>query len=435
MRLKKIGIKKTKKSQKGGWLPEPLSKIFEFLDGLIKMIGDLFVYIGNNLAFTKISFENFKKSIFGISTKIGEFLKNNNVNANNNNNNNNNANDNNKSFTDIFNEFKENIQNAIENRNNDLNTNNNNNNGDVQNISFEQDTDQLYPIDNISIWIINIKCILWLSYYTFKLVFDVLFAGFGVLFDTLKEYSSTVTGIFKQSFGKIKDLFGNLFGKNDEQVNGQNATNDKPYYKVNGQNATNDEPYYKVNWQNDTPIDTEQVNKEGVGVNKLLYPRFRRGVNNNEVVGVNKLPYIIVEDVDSPTSTSGGSANVLKVSKEQFAKLVNKISKSSVSGFKKLFELSKLIKLDANGQKAKKLFEVLASKRNMAIITGSLFAISYAISYLLKKSTKKIEKKFDKETELTKEDMEKIKDNLDKKLQKIKEAENLKNQIKTLVKI
>jgi hypothetical protein len=205
-----------------------------------------------------------------------------------------------------------------------------------------------------------------LSYYTFKLVFDVLFAGFGVLFDTLKKYSPTVTGIFNPSFIKIKNLFGNLFEKNDEQVN----------EKVVGDN---DEDPFDINLR-------------------------------------------------------GGSANVLKVSKEQFAKLVNKISKSSVSGFKKLFELSKLIKLDANGQKAKKLFEVLASKRNMAIITGSLFAISYAISYLLKKSAKKIEKKFDKETELTKEDMKKIKDNLDKKLQKIKEAENLKNQIKTLVK-
>jgi hypothetical protein len=426
MRLKKVGIKKTKKSQKGGWLPEPLSKTLKFLEGLIEMIGNLFVSIGNKLAFTKISFAYFKKSIYEISTKIGNFLTNNNNNIGNIDNNNNNNNNNNKGFMDIFNEFKENIVKTLNDRNSALTTNNDDDNdvGNVQNgVSFDEDTDQLDQINNISIWIINIKCILWLSYYTFKLVFDVLFSGFGVLFDTLKKYSPTVEGIFKQSFGKIKNLFGNLFEKNDEQDNGQNDINHEPYIRVNGQNNKNYEPYLPVNWQNNN--NTNQKNSN----------------DDNDMFGVmdNYTMDPIVEEIiyyDPNTKrSSGGSANVLKVSKEQFAKLVNKISKSSVSGFKKLFELSKLIKLDANGQKAKKLFEVLASKRNMAIITGSLFAISYAISYLLKKSTKKIEKKFDKETELTKEDMEKIKDNLDKKLQKIKEAENLKNQIKTLVKI
>ena len=128
---------------------------------------------------------------------------------------------------------------------------------------------------------------------------------------------------------------------------------------------------------------------------------------------------------------TGGSANVLKVSQEEFAKLVDKILKGSDSGFKKLYEMSKLIKFDANGEKAKKIIEVLANNKNMAIITSSLFAISYATSYLLKKPAKTVEKQFAKNTDLTKGNMEKIENTINKQIKNAEEKEKTKSQIKT----
>ena len=154
-----------------------------------------------------------------------------------------------------------------------------------------------------------------------------------------------------------------------------------------------------------------------------------------EILQRNRLEELILEYGSlSPDNikTQGGSANVLKVSQEEFAKLVDKILKGSDSGFKKLYEMSKLIKLDANGEKAKKIIEVLSSNKNMAIITSSLFAISYAISYLLKKPAKKVEKQFAENTNLTKGNMDKIENTINKQIKKVEEK--TKSQIKTLVK-
>jgi hypothetical protein len=134
-------------------------------------------------------------------------------------------------------------------------------------------------------------------------------------------------------------------------------------------------------------------------------------------------------DTTERPKRTGGSANVLKVSQEEFSKLVDKILKGSDSGFKKLYEMSKLIKLDA---KEKKIIEVLANSKNMAIIAGSLFGISYTISYLLKKPAKKVEKQFAENTNLTKGNMKKIENTINKEIKKAEEKEKTKSQIKTL---
>jgi len=101
----------------------------------------------------------------------------------------------------------------------------------------------------------------------------------------------------------------------------------------------------------------------------------------------------------------------------KFKEIIEKIQ--TLSGFNLLLQYSKLIKLDVNGEKAKKIIEVLSSNKNMAIITGSLFAISYATSYLLKKPIKKVEEQFAEKNILTKKEVDKIENTINKEIKKI----------------
>jgi hypothetical protein len=134
-------------------------------------------------------------------------------------------------------------------------------------------------------------------------------------------------------------------------------------------------------------------------------------------------------DLENTQKYHAGS-NDLKINQNNFLKKFDEILNNSNSYFKKLFEISKLIKFNSIDKNLKKIIEVLSSNKNMAIITSSLFAISYAISYLLKKPAKKVEKQFAKNTDLTKGNMEKIENTIDKQIKKAEE----KSQIKTSAK-
>jgi hypothetical protein len=134
--------------------------------------------------------------------------------------------------------------------------------------------------------------------------------------------------------------------------------------------------------------------------------------------------------------------NIFKMNTSQLAELNAKNIKfkeiieklQTLSGFNLLLQYSKLIKLDVNGEKAKKIIEVLSSNKNMAIITGSLFAISYATSYLLKKPIKKVEEQFAEKNILTKKEVDKIENTINKQIKNAEEKEKTKSQIKTSAK-